>query len=177
MSAGVSTLAIHMSLLFYWELFLYTLVRMTLKVKVLVAQFGLTLWEPLDCNPPVPSQGILQARVLEWVAISTPGDLPHPGFKPGSPALQADSLPSEPPGKSQNGLTNVYIKLLLFSSKNLWRFKIAFRKAEKHKNPSSMQWVTRTCMIWQLVALCARVNSVPWSLRRWASLETGSLQM
>ena len=29
----------------------------------------------------------------------TPGDLPDPGIKPGSPALQADSLPSEPPGK------------------------------------------------------------------------------
>ena len=27
----------------------------------------------------------------------SPGDLPHPGIKPGSPTLQADSLPSEPP--------------------------------------------------------------------------------
>ena len=30
----------------------------------------------------------------------SPGDLPNPGIKPRSPALQADSLPSEPPGKS-----------------------------------------------------------------------------
>ena len=30
----------------------------------------------------------------------SPGDLPHPGIEPGSPALQADSLLSEPPGKS-----------------------------------------------------------------------------
>ena len=29
----------------------------------------------------------------------SPGDLPHPGFEPGSPALQADTLLSEPPGK------------------------------------------------------------------------------
>ena len=29
----------------------------------------------------------------------SPGDLPNPGIKPGSPALQADSLPAEPPGK------------------------------------------------------------------------------
>ena len=29
----------------------------------------------------------------------SPGDLPNPGMEPGSPALQADSLPSEPPGK------------------------------------------------------------------------------
>ena len=44
-----------------------------------------------------PSVGILQARILEWVAISFSGDLPNPGIKPRSPALQADSLPSEPP--------------------------------------------------------------------------------
>ena len=42
-------------------------------------------------------RGILQARILEWVTI--PGDLPDPGIKLRSPALQADSLPSEPPGK------------------------------------------------------------------------------
>ena len=29
----------------------------------------------------------------------SPGDLPNPGIEPESPALQADSLPSEPPGK------------------------------------------------------------------------------
>ena len=29
----------------------------------------------------------------------SPGDLPDPGIEPGSPALQADALPSEPPGK------------------------------------------------------------------------------
>ena len=33
--------------------------------------------------------------------IPSPGDLPDPGIEPGSPALQADSLPSEPPGKLQ----------------------------------------------------------------------------
>ena len=43
--------------------------------------------------------GILQARILEWVTIPSPGDFPDPGIKPGSPTVQADSLPSEPPGK------------------------------------------------------------------------------
>ena len=55
-------------------------------------------------NSTVPSQALLsmkffQVRILEWVAISFPGDLPDPGIKPGSPTLQADSLPSEPPEK------------------------------------------------------------------------------
>ena len=47
--------------------------------------------------------GSLQARILEWVAIPSPGDLPDPGIEPRSPALQADSLPAEPPGKKYVG--------------------------------------------------------------------------
>ena len=43
--------------------------------------------------------GILQARILEWVAFPFFKDLPDPGIKLGSPALQADSLPTEPSGK------------------------------------------------------------------------------
>ena len=43
--------------------------------------------------------GILQAKILEWVAIPSPEDLPNPEIKPGSPALLAYSLPSERPGK------------------------------------------------------------------------------
>ena len=39
--------------------------------------------------------GILQARILEWVAISSPGDPPNRGIEPGTPTLQADFLPSE----------------------------------------------------------------------------------
>ena len=48
--------------------------------------------------------GILQARILEWVAISFSGELPDPGIEPGSPALQADALTSEPPGKPEHCL-------------------------------------------------------------------------
>ena len=43
--------------------------------------------------------GSLQASILEWVACPPPGDLPYARIKPRSPELQADSLPSEPPGK------------------------------------------------------------------------------
>ena len=70
------------------------------KVEVLVAQLCPTLWDPMDCSPPGSSvHGILQARILEWVAIPFAGDLPDPEVEPGSPALQADSLLSESPGK------------------------------------------------------------------------------
>ena len=54
----------------------------------------------MDNSPPGFSvHGILQARILEWVAIPFPKDVPDLGIEPWSPALQADSLPSEPPGK------------------------------------------------------------------------------
>ena len=73
---------------------------LSLKVKVLVVQSCLTLCDPVDCSPPGSSvHGILWARIVEWVAIPSPRDLPDPGIKPGSPALEADSLLSEPPGK------------------------------------------------------------------------------
>ena len=64
-----------------------------------VTQSLLTLCNPVDCSLPGSSvHGILQARILEWVAISFSRDLPNPGIEPGSPALQADILLSEPPG-------------------------------------------------------------------------------
>ena len=43
--------------------------------------------------------GILQTGILEWVAIPFSRDLTDLGIEPGSPALQANSLLSEPPEK------------------------------------------------------------------------------
>ena len=61
-------------------------------MKVLVAQSCPTLCDPMDCSLLGSSvHGILQARILEWVTFPSAGDLPDPGIKPGSPALQADS--------------------------------------------------------------------------------------
>ena len=47
----------------------------------LVTQLYPALCDPMDCSLPGPSvHGILQARILEWIAISSPGDLPNPGL-------------------------------------------------------------------------------------------------
>ena len=43
--------------------------------------------------------GILEARILEWVAISSSRGSSQPRDQPRSPTSQADSLPPEPPGK------------------------------------------------------------------------------
>ena len=54
----------------------------------------------MDYSLPGSSvHGILQARILEWVAIPFPEDLPNAGIELTSSALQVDSLLSEPPGK------------------------------------------------------------------------------
>ena len=60
--------------------------------SVLVTQSRLTLCDPMDCSLPGSSvHGILQVRILEWVAIPFPGDLPDPRITPRTPAWQADS--------------------------------------------------------------------------------------
>ena len=68
--------------------------------EVKVSQLCSALCGPLDCSLPGFSiNGILQARILVWVAVPFSRDLPNPGMESRSPVLQADSLPSEPPGK------------------------------------------------------------------------------
>ena len=74
-----------------------------IKKKLLVAPSCLALCGAMGCSPPGSSvHGILQARMLEQVAIPSPGDLPDPGMEPESPVPQADSLPPELPGKPNN---------------------------------------------------------------------------
>ena len=99
------------------------------KVKVKVAQSWPTLWDPMDytvhgilqarilewivsSQPRDPTQVSRTVsrffnqlshkgspRILEWVAFPFSSSLPNPGIEPGSPALQADSLPTELWGK------------------------------------------------------------------------------
>ena len=69
----------------------------------LVSRLCTTCCDPMDCSPPGSSlYRIVQARILEWIAMPSPGVLPNPGIEPTSPvspSLQEDSLPAEPLGK------------------------------------------------------------------------------
>ena len=47
-----------------------------------------------------PSMGFFRQEYWSGLPFPSPGDLPNPEIEPESPALQADSLPSEPPGKT-----------------------------------------------------------------------------
>ena len=67
-------------------------IRFCFHVLVLSLSVMSNSCDTLYCSPPGSSvHGILQARILEWVAISSSWDLPDPGTKPRSSALQADS--------------------------------------------------------------------------------------
>ena len=66
------------------------------------------------------SLGIFQVRILEWVAMPPSRDLPNPGMEPRSPALQVDSLLSEPPGKSKNtGVGSLSILQRIFPTQEM----------------------------------------------------------
>ena len=55
----------------------------------------------MDCSPPGSSvHGILQARILEWVAIPFSRGSSQLRSGTWSPALHVDFLPSEPPGQA-----------------------------------------------------------------------------
>ena len=72
-------------------------------------QLSPTLCDPADCSQPGSSiHGILQARILEWVVMPPPRDLPNPGIEPTSPvspALQADALPLNHQGSPHWGVS------------------------------------------------------------------------
>ena len=79
------------------------------KGKSEVSQSYPTLCHPMDCNLPGFSvHGIHRQEYWSGFPFPSPGHLPNPGIEPRSTALQADALPSEPPGKRKKcELTNV----------------------------------------------------------------------
>ena len=80
------------------------------------AQLCLTLCDPMDYTV----HGILQERILEYVAFPFSGDLPYTGIEPRSPTLQAEFLPAEPQGKPKNtGVVSLSLFQWIFSTQEL----------------------------------------------------------
>ena len=74
------------------------------KVKALLTQSCLTLCDPMNYIARQAPLSMEFSRQVYWSGspFLSPGDLSHPGIESESLALQADSLPSEPPGKVRN---------------------------------------------------------------------------
>ena len=78
-----------------------------MKVKSLSrVQLSATPWTIAHQAPL--SMGFPRQEYWNGLPFSSPGDLPDPGLEPGSPALRADTSPSEPPGKPQSIEGRIY---------------------------------------------------------------------
>ena len=88
----------------------------SLCVCVLVTQSCMTLCDSMDYSLPGSSvHEMFQARILEWIAIPFSSDISDPGIKSRSPpALQADFLPSEPPGKLLDDVIDAHYSFLFY---------------------------------------------------------------
>ena len=79
-----------------------------LKVKVKLLSCP-TFCDPVDCNRQAPpSMGFSRQEYWSGLPLSFPGDLPDTGIELRSPALQANSLPSEPPGNTYSLLNTAW---------------------------------------------------------------------
>ena len=116
-------------------------------MKVKVTQLYQTLCNCMDCSLTGSSvHGILQARILEWIAIPFSRDLSNPGTDPGCPVSQADSLPPEPPYDPTIPLLGIYPEknmLLKYSCTPVFTvalFTIA-KTWKLPKRPSTEEWI------------------------------------
>ena len=106
----------------------------------------------MDCSLPRSSiHGIFQARVLERnrrvlgtraLPFPSPGDLPNPGIKPRSPALQADTLPSELPGKLATVLDSAEFRKMLITNLFLNWYCLQEETAIRHFTAEITPWIT-----------------------------------
>ena len=78
----------------------------------------------------LPSMGFSRQEYWSGLPFPSPADLPNPGIEPGSPALQTDALPSEPPGKPIIEVNEEDLYTLKINCKG----KRVVRKAKKRIN-------------------------------------------
>ena len=97
-----------------------------IRTKVLAAQSCLTLCNPTSCSLPDCPEKSPGKEYWSGLPCPFPGDLPDPGIKLGSSALQADSLPSE-----------------------LREKPIIAKRWKQHTRPQADEWVNRMWYITQ----------------------------
>ena len=95
-----------------------------MKVKSLSrVQLFVTPWTVAHQAPP--SLGFSRQEYWSGLPFPSPGDLSDPGIKPRSPALQADALTSEPPGKPYKLLYLLYMKKLSLNINLVFRSNLS----------------------------------------------------
>ena len=126
-----------------------------MKVKLLscVGLFA-TLWTVAYQAPP--SMGFSRQEYWSGFPFPSPGDLPDPRIDPRSPALQADALPSEPPGKPDRDGFMLKIYILMK--------KVLIFKWWKNYTSHTALWKC-ICIMWVKWS-CSVVSDSVWPQRR-----------
>ena len=122
------------SSLYTWKFSVKVKMKSLSHVRLFAAPWAVAYQSPL-------SMALSRQEYWSGLPFPSPGNLPDPGIEPGSLALQADTLPSEPPGKctpgsSQYTYLNSATPLTLSSAvvipdqicSQLWRFELEIKK-------------------------------------------------
>ena len=118
-----------------------------------------TLSNPMDGSPSGSYiHGVFQARILSGLPFSSPGDPPDPGIILGSPTLQADSLPAEPPGNPNQRSNCQYL--------------LDRRKSKSSRKTSTFALLTMTKpltvyhkKLWKILKVMGISDHLTWLLR------------
>ena len=93
------------------------------------------------------SMGLSRQEYWSGLPFPSPGDLPDPGIEPWSPALQADALTSEPPGKphaSKAMLTTLQASLQQYVNYELQDVQAGFRKGRGTRDQNAnIRWIIK----------------------------------
>ena len=118
LSKRVSPLSLLVSFQLVYSFFFYMTIIYWADIimKVKVAESCLTLCDPMTCT----THGILQARILEWVAFPFSKGSSQPRGWTQVSCIASDSLPVEPPGKPKNtGVGSLSLLQRIFLTKEL----------------------------------------------------------
>ena len=114
--------------------FLFKIWPQNMHVCMLVALSRSTLCNPMDCSPPGSSvHRLLQARILEWVAIPFSRESSWPRDQTKSPALQADYLSYEesPLTPARTCAMQIYLCVCLYTCMCLYSMLFSYRTTIK----------------------------------------------
>ena len=96
------------------------------KMSVLVVPDSVTPW--IKAHQTLLSMGFSRQEYWSGLPLPSPGDLPHPGIEPRTPALQIDSLPTELWGKTLQRCTSVTIIKIRFYFILSWHYQLGRHK-------------------------------------------------
>ena len=138
--------------------------RITLKGKVWVASWCLTLWAWTVARQAPPSMGFSRQEYWSGRPCPSPGDLPNPRIEPASPALQANSLPPEPPGRLRITLAVSKYQAVVKGEDGIVKIQQvpcvwAFKAVNVCSHVQSCEWVHASgacCHVCASSASCAR---------------------